>query len=198
MKTKTKFLIIAIAIFFVVLSFNGYTAFADESEELNQNITTILDGLDLSELENYLAEHQSDFLFNFGDTAREIIEYLVKGNLNVEYSSYLNELFSVLFKNVISLIPAFAHVIAIALLSAIIQSAEGGIIGKTTAKVVKIACYSLIIAVITSMLIGIVSSSLECIGTIKRQIEIISPILITLTVLSGGGGSGAIYQPSAL
>lgn len=198
MKTRKKILIIIILLILAIISVNDLCAFADQGEELNENITSILDGLDLSELDKYLEEHQSDFLFNFGDTAREIVEYLIRGNLNVDYSGYLNELFSVLFKNVISMIPAFAQVIAIALLCAIIQSAEGGIIGKTTAKVVKIACYSLIIAFITSILIGIVSSSLECIINIKKQVEIITPILVTLTVLSGGGGSGAIYQPSAL
>lgn len=198
MKAKIKLLFVFLILLLGITSLNGLTAIADEEDELNDNITSIIDGIDLSELEEYLAEHQSDFLFNFGDTAREIIEYLVKGDLGVDYSGYLNQIFSVLFKNVISLIPAFAQIIAIAILCAVIQSAEGGIIGKTTSKVVKTACYSLIIAIISSMLAGIVSSSLECIRTIKRQVEIVTPILVTLTVLSGGGGAGAIYSPSAL
>lgn len=198
MKQRAKLLFALLIVVLMILSIGGFAVAADEGEELNENITSILDGLDLSELDEYLSEHQSDFLFNFGDTAREIVEYLIKGNLDLDYSGYLNQLFSVLFKNVISLVPAFAQIIAIAILCAIVQSAEGGIIGKTTAKVVKITCYSLVIAILTSMLVGIVSSSLECIRTIKGQVEIITPILVTLTVLSGGGGSGAIYQPTAL
>lgn len=201
MKTRVKiYLIIAllVAAALVAVCASGMPAFADEGEELNENITSILNSLDLSALDEYLATHESSFLFTFGETAREIVEYLIGGNLNVDYASYLGELFSVLFNNVISLIPAFAQVVAISILCAVVSSAEGGVVSKTTSKVIKITCYSLIIAIITSMLVGIVSATLESIHNIKMQVDIITPILVTLTVLTGGSGSSAIYQPSAL
>ena len=48
------------------------------------------------------------------------------------------------------------------------------------------------------MLTGIVTNCIACVNRIKRQIEIITPILATLTVLTGGTSSAAIYQPSAI
>ncbi len=48
------------------------------------------------------------------------------------------------------------------------------------------------------MLVGIVSDCITCINNVKRQIEIITPILATLTVLTGGTSTAAIYQPSAI
>ena len=176
------------------------TVFAEDEGriELNENIIKLLDELDLSELQKYLDDNADSYLFNYGGSAREIIEYLISGNLNTNYSGYLNELFSVIFKDVINLIPAFATVTAIALLSAIMSAAEGSIIGKSTSKIVHLACYSLIILIITSMLVGIVSDCIKSIDNIKRQVEIITPVLSTLTVLTGGTGSAAIYQPSAI
>lgn len=173
-------------------------AFADDGAELNENISSILDSLDLSEIQKYLDEYGSDYVFSFGDTAKEILEYLLKGNLGVNYTDYLSELFSVLFSNVTSLIPAFAQVVAISILCAVASDSEGGIIGKTTAKVIRLACVSLILLILSSMLFGIVSSSVKCVTNVKRQVEIITPILVTLSVLTGGGEAGAIYQPSAL
>lgn len=173
-------------------------AFADDGAELNENIASILDSLDLSEIQKYLDEYGSKYVFSFGDTAKEILEYLLKGNLGVNYTDYLSELFSVLFSNVTSLIPAFAQVVAISILCAVASDSEGGIIGKTTAKVIRLACVSLILLILSSMLFGIVSSSVKCVTNIKRQVEIITPILVTLSVLTGGGEAGAIYQPSAL
>lgn len=149
-------------------------------------------------MQKYLDSDEGNYLLKFGNTAREIIEYLISGNLQTDYSGYLNELFSLIFKDVINLIPAFATVTAIALLSAIVSAAEGSILGKSTSKIVHLACYSLIILIITSMLVGIVSGCVSCINNVKRQIEIITPILTTLTVLTGGTGSAAIYQPSAI
>ncbi|MDE7379576.1 MAG: stage III sporulation protein AE [Clostridia bacterium] len=173
-------------------------AFADSGEELSENITSIIDSLDLTEIQSYLDAYGNSFIFSFGDTAKEIVTYLIKGNLGINYGSYINELFSVLFKGVTELIPAFSQVVAISILCAVSSGAEGGIIGKTTAKVIRLACMALIMLVLSSMLFGIVSSAVACIVNIKRQVEIITPMLVTLTILTGGAEAGAIYQPSAL
>lgn len=166
--------------------------------ELNENIRRLLNDLDLSELQKYLDEHGNSFIANFGDNARGIVEYLINGNAGTDYGSYLNEIGAVLFKNVKELVPAFATVTAVAVLCAVVTAAEGSILGKSTSKVMHLACYSLIILVLSSMLTGIISSCISCINNVKRQIEIITPILATLTVLTGGTGSAAIYSPSAV
>lgn len=171
---------------------------ADGRVELNENIANLLDDLDLSELQEYLDGNSGSFLAEFGGTAKEIVEYLISGNLGTDYGSYLNEIFGVVFKDVINLIPAFATVTAVALLCAVVSAAEGSILGKSTSKIVHLACYSLIILIMSSMLVSIISNCIACIRNVKRQIEIITPILATLTVLTGGTSSAAIYQPSAI
>ncbi len=193
-----KFLLILIILTLPLLIGGTVVAFADDGAELNENIASILDSLDLTEIQKYLDEYGNDYIFSFGDTAREIVEYLLNGNLGVNYTDYISELLSVLFSKVTSMIPAFAQVVAISILCAVASDSEGGIIGKTTAKVIRLACVSLILLILSSMLFGIVSSSVKCVSNIKRQVEIITPILVTLSVLTGGGEAGAIYQPSAL
>lgn len=184
----------------VILPLIHGAAFADDKgrQELNQSIEELLEDLDLSGLQEYLDGNDNGFLAGFGGTAKEIIEYLINGNLGADYGGYLNEIFNIVFKDVINLIPAFATVAAVALLCAVVSAAEGSVIGKSTSKVVHLACYSLIILVISSMLTGIISSCIGCINNVRRQIEIITPVLATLTVLTGGTSSAAIYQPSAI
>ena len=177
----------------------GISAYAEDGrEELSENIANLLNDLDLSELQQYLDQNGDSYLFHFGNTAQEIVEYLINGNLGSEYGGFLNELFSIIFKDVINLVPAFATVTAVALLSAVVSAAEGSILGKSSAKIVHLACYSLIILILSSMLIGVVGGCTDCIDNVKKQIEIITPILATLTVLTGGTSSAAIYQPSAV
>ena len=177
----------------------GISAYAEDGrEELSENIANLLNDLDLSELQQYLDQNGDSYLFNFGNTAKEIVEYLINGNLGSEYGGFLNELFSIIFKDVINLVPAFATVTAVALLSAVVSAAEGSILGKSSAKIVHLACYSLILLILSSMLIGVVGGCTDCIDNVKKQIEIITPILATLTVLTGGTSSAAIYQPSAV
>ena len=199
MKKKVTLLVVLIITIISIFALSGISAYAEEEErELNENIYKLLEDLDLKELQEYLDENKDSYLLKFGNTAAEIVEYLIHGNLNIDYGGYLNELISILFKNVISLIPAFATVVAIALLSAIVSSAEGNILGKSTSKIVHLACYALIILIITSMLVGVIADCIVSINRIRKQIEIITPILATLTVLTGGTSSAAIYQPSAI
>lgn len=200
MKKRLILLIILAAGLIALIFTGGMAAFADDTglEDINQNISDLLNDLDLSELQKYLDENTDSYLLKFGSTAGEIVEYLIHGNLGTDYGGYLSELFSIIFKNIIALIPAFAEITAVALLSAIVSSAEGNILGKSTSKIVHLACYSLIILILASMLTGIVTNCIACVNRIKRQIEIITPILATLTVLTGGTSSAAIYQPSAI
>lgn len=200
MKKRLILLIILAAGLIALILTGGIAAFADDTglEDINQNISDLLNDLDLSELQKYLDENTDSYLLKFGSTAGEIVEYLIHGNLSTDYGGYLSELFSIIFKNIIALIPAFAEITAVALLSAIVSSAEGNILGKSTSKIVHLACYSLIILILASMLTGIVTNCITCVNRIKRQIEIITPILATLTVLTGGTSSAAIYQPSAI
>ncbi len=200
MKKRLILLIILAAGLIALILTGGIAAFADDTglEDINQNISDLLKDLDLSELQKYLDENTDSYLLKLGSTAGEIVEYLIHGNLGTDYGGYLSELFSIIFKNIIALIPAFAEITAVALLSAIVSSAEGNILGKSTSKIVHLACYSLIILILASMLTGIVTNCIACVNRIKRQIEIITPILATLTVLTGGTSSAAIYQPSAI
>ncbi len=201
---RRRWVLIAVVACFLLFIFAipSFAAGAEESndgeQELTQNIEDVLEGLDLSELQKYLDENSDSYLFNFGDNAEEIIRYLINGNIGTDYGSYISEILSVVFSDVVSLLPAFAEVVAIALLCAIFSGAEGSVLGKSTSRVVKLACYSLIVVIVSTALVEVVSECIGCVTALKQQMEIITPLLITLTVLTGGTGSAAIYQPSAV
>ena len=201
---RRRWVLIAVVACFLLFIFAipSFAAGAEESndgeQELTQNIEDVLEGLDLSELQKYLDENSDSYLFNFGDNAEEIIRYLINGNIGTDYGSYITEILSVVFSDVVSLLPAFAEVVAIALLCAIFSGAEGSVLGKSTSRVVKLACYSLIVVIVSTALVEVVSECIGCVTALKQQMEIITPLLITLTVLTGGTGSAAIYQPSAV
>lgn len=177
----------------------GY-AFAAQSdgEELTDNIQSIIEGLDLEELQNYLDEYSGGILSSYGSNAAEVIEYLLSGDLGMNYSEYLGQLFSKIFDGVVSLVPVFAQIVAISILCSLCSGAEDGLLKKTTASTVRLACMSLIILILSAVIVGIMAETVESIENLKRQVEIIAPILITLTVLTGGSATGAVFQPTAI
>lgn len=186
------------AVFLIPVARYAFADEGNEQEELNQYISDLLGELDLNELDRYLTENSQEFLSGFGNNAKEILEYVIEGNLNVDYGSYIKDLFSVIFKDALSLIPAFTEIVAIAVISAVATSAMEGVISKSTGKIIRLVCYSVIVLIISSLLTGVVTQCISCISAIQKQIEIIAPLLITLTVLTGGNSSAAIYQPSAV
>ncbi len=186
-------------LFLPVLIGGGLIAFAaDGGAELNENINSILDGLDLNELQKYLDEYGNEYVFSFSKSARELVGVLLNGDLGVNYTEYLKKIFASLFSGVTDLLPAFSQVVAVTILCAVSTDAEGGIISKHTAKIIRLACISIVLLILTSMLVGVVASTVGCVTSIKKQVDIITPILITLTVLTGGSDSGAIYTPCAM
>lgn len=172
--------------------------YADDGTELTDNITSLLDGLDLSALEEYLKNYGSDYAYSFGNSAREIVEYLINGNLNVNYAVYIRNILSAVFSGATGLLPAFSQIVAIIILCALCTDSENGLLSKTTARSIRLACTAAILLILASVLTGLVSATLSCIKNIKNQVEIITPILITLTVLTGGSEAGAIYRPCAM
>ncbi len=188
------------AIVFLISLFNCCTVFAEQSdgEQLTDNIQSIIDGLDLEELQSYLDEYAGDILSSYGSNAKEVIEYLVKGDLGVNYSDYIGQLLSKIFDGVVSLVPVFAQIVAISILCSLCSGAEDGLLKKTTANTVRLACMSLIILILSSVIVGIMADTVESVERLRRQVEIIAPILITLTVLTGGSSAGAIFQPTAI
>ena len=80
---------------------------ADEGADLNENISSVIDSLDLTEIQKYLDEYGNDYIFSFGDTAKEIVSYLVNGNLGVNYSDYITELLSAKRLQKLYVLPAF-------------------------------------------------------------------------------------------
>ena len=150
MKGKSKWRVAALAataavlvlMFFAFVPAGVAQAAEEQSgeEQLSQNIEEVLDGLDLSALQKYLDEHSESYRFNFGDNAGEIVRYLINGNAGVDYGGYINELLSVVFSDVIGLLPAFAEAVAVGLLCTVFAGADG-MLGKSTSRVVKLACY---------------------------------------------------------
>ncbi len=177
-------------------------AFADASQDnleaINKNISELLSKLDLSELDEYISKYQGEELKNYGNNASEIIEYLINGNLSTDYSQYISGLLKTLFCDALSFIPVFAQITVISILSAIVANAEGSLLSNATVKIVKLVCTAVVILLLATVLVGVIEECTECLNNIKSQIEIISPILITLTTLTGGMGTAAIYQPSAI
>ena len=161
-------LLIVFALVLVSAAFGNVTASAESADdealaELEANIQTLVDSLDLEELQAYL-DSFSDF----------------KGiSLKAQ-----------------TLLPAFAVILAVAVLCGILNSVRSGFLDSSMSEIVNFVGYLSIGAIVLACLLTVLKTAFAALGQMQRQMELVFPLLLTLMAGSGGTVSAAVYRPA--
>lgn len=164
---------------------------SDGKEELNQSILEQIGELDLEALQEYI-----DSLGSFSDknVGERIWEY-IQGD-QFDYGSFAGQMLNVLFADVREMLPAFACICAIALLCGILSSVKSNFADQTSADMIFLISYAAALIPVLSVLTECFSKAGESITSMREQMQIVYPLLLTLMAAGGGSVSAAIYQPA--
>lgn len=159
--------------------------------ELNENIQDQIEHLDLQALQEYL-----DSLGKFNDQSvgERLLEY-IQGN-EFDYSQFWSEIATVLFKKVTEILPSFACISAITLLSGLVSSLKSGSTGKTSTEMIFLITYAAALIPLVGVLTECIKESVESVSQMQKQMEIVYPIMLTLMATSGGTLSAAVCRPA--
>ena len=170
----------------------GGEAETEAEEELQENISDLLDELDLKELQEYL-----DTLTEFhGISLKDKLKGLIDGDLSLDYGSLLETILHTFSDELFVLLPAFAIILAASLLCGIMNSAKSGFLHSTMSDIIGFVAYLAVGAVVLSCLVSVLSSCFSAMTALGRQMELVYPVLLTLMAASGGNVSAAIYRPA--
>lgn len=160
-------------------------------EELNKSIQELLDGLDLSQLQEYV-----DSLDNFTDesVAKRLTAYIAGEEF--DYKNFGDDILRVLFEKVRQVLPAFTCITAIALLSGLISTLRSGNLGTTSAEMIFMISYIASLIPIITVLTECFQSSFQCVSSMQQQMNIVFPIMLTLMATSGGSISASVCRPA--
>ena len=160
-------------------------------EQLNENIYKLLEELDLQALQEYV-----NSLENFDDesVAERLILY-IKGD-SFDYENFGRELGAVLFQDVTMVLPSFACIAAIALLSGLISSLRSGSAGKTSADMIYLISYIAALIPLIGVLTECFTQAADSVNAMQKQMHLTFPLLLTLMATSGGALSVAICRPA--
>ena len=162
-----------------------------ENLQLEEMINGQLDKLDLEELQKYI-----DSLGDFSDKPiRERIMAYIQGG-EFDYKSFLESRSEVFFKQISDLLPAFACIMAVALLSGIIISLKSSSVGQTSSEMTFIITYAAALIPLFGVLIGVFRVSLGAISSMRKQMQLIYPLMLTLMAASGGTISVSVCRPA--
>ena len=161
-------------------------------EELREEVRKLLEALDTEELEAYLETLPQ---YEAG-SIKEALESIVTGDFSLDYASLWQSVLALVWEEGKVILPAFAVIIAVALLSGILNSIRGSFLRDSMAEIIHFAAYLCVGAALLSVLISVLQAGFSAIESMQRQMEIIYPILLTLMAASGGAVSAGIYRPA--
>ena len=188
---KTLSIMVMLLLIFLYVSLPINVVSADTLEE---TISKELQGLDLEALENF---------YNGLDKGESVDFYtLIYGFINGTYSLNYNDLSGVikdmLLYNVKSIIPSLISVVIIAIVFSLTENLKGQKLNSSVKNTIRISCVLAVLIVVITKVRGLFQSVKIVIENMAIFSEIMSPIMISLIVASGGNVSASIYSPSVV
>ena len=160
-------------------------------EELEENIREQINKLDLDALQEYV-----DSLGNYTDedVGERLLAY-IKGT-EFDYLDFAEGLLRVFLSKVLDVLPAFACIAAISLLSGLLSMIKSGTNASTSSEMMFLITYAASLIPLISILIECFSSCQAGLSSMSRQMQIIFPIMLTLLSASGSSVSASVCRPA--
>ena len=191
---KILFFLLSITSFLLLKSIspNFITVKADA---LSDNILEQLQNIDVSKLESFFNEltlkpDNIDFF--------ECFYNILNGQYDIGFDSVLEYVVQIFFNNVFKCLPTFISIIAISIFCGIIQSFKSTILGEGVCDIIFLACFLSIVILVLAEFSSILLEAKNTIKNIAKLCEIMSPIILTLMLASGGNVSATIYKPAVV
>ncbi len=166
------------------------------NEDLGEEIEGQLEDLDFSSLDKILAGFTSGQLAIFGGSSfLQKIQKLIAGDFDNGKSLWTN-LASIFLDNFLGLIPIISLIIAIAILGNMLQGLKPSSNGKSISNLIQFVTFGFIVILVLTIITKMISMTTGTILSIKSQMDVVFPILLTFLTAIGGTVSVTVYQPA--
>ncbi|MBQ0017322.1 MAG: stage III sporulation protein AE [Clostridiales bacterium] len=193
-------ILLVFACFLIVYNNVKPNVFADNKVNDNYDIQSSIDeqlkDLDMTEYEdlvNNLSNAEKN-IFN-SDSFIDKVKKLISGEAQVNFSSLFAQVLSVFSTDLLSVLPLIASIIGVGLLSSVITQTSYTK-SSTVSDIVHFVCYGFIITVVFASITEVISITSSTLSSLKSQMEIGFPILLTLMTALGSTVSVSVYQPA--
>lgn len=166
------------------------------SDSVEDTVDGLLDKLDTVAFEEYYSKFSDEQKNLAGfQTVKAFVKYLTEYGVSSDaFRSFFDYVAKSALGGVTSMLPSFASVLIISVLSAILGGLTSSL-KKETSEVVCITLYIAAVLTVMNALVPIVLSTEKTISDVKTLSTAVFPLLLTLTTALGGTVSAGIFQP---
>ncbi len=176
-------------------------AYAQEETEqspqqnLEESVYDRLSNIDLSNFEDILNNLSPESLNIFGKNSFfQKVNSILSGDVGDNFGSFLLCILDLFFGNIVKYIPIICVIIGIAILGTLISGLKTE--ESNINSIVNFVCFSLIVVLISVQCVGLLNEVSACISSLKVQMDLLFPLLLTLLAGAGGVSSAGIFQAS--
>ena len=160
------------------------------ANELTESIQNQLEEIDLSGLLDYQDK------INFDINIIEKIKDMLNGKYDVDYASFGDYIINVIFAKIKELLPSIISIAVIVILFSIVNSVKSSFASEGISEIIFYVCFGAIAIIVISQIISIGEEIKNTIKNLSILCQIMSPIILSLMIASGGSVSATIYSPA--
>ena len=161
------------------------------SDSLQENMQEQLDNLDLAALEKYLRSIDG---LSEDSIVEQILAY-VKG-AKFDFSDFGKVILEAFLSKTSRLLPSFAVIAAITLLAGVISTLKSNVNGQTSTEMIFLITYAAALIPLLAILIECFQETAKGVGQMRKQMQLVYPLMLTLMAASGGTVSAAVCRPA--
>lgn len=174
-----------------------YAVQDDIAKQLEKVLNEQLGYLDLKNMEEIIKNLSQEGKAIFGSaSALDKLQSILNGDFKLLGKDALQAFLNLFFQSFITLIPLMASVVAVGILSGMLNHVRSGTTGKNLGDVIQFVCYGMVLVLIVSSVYKLLEQTGKTLAILKGQIDAIFPILLTLLTAVGGNVSVSVYQPA--
>ena len=188
----------------IILLFIGLLFFCDNgqlvhAQDNNSVISNDEINDDLEGLYYYISTMKSNFeLINDLDPVSYIKNYISTGKGNLSFSKICDAAFSLLFKEVKTVLSMCIIIVVIGIICSLIKNLQSAFSSESISEIAFYACYALMIIVLTRTFIISLDLAKDIITQISGFMSKLLPILVVMLGVAGGFTESATMDPIVL
>ena len=167
----------------------------DITDDLSDEIDSQLDLLDndFDDILNELGETEKSIFKSEGFF--EKIKKIINGKEAVSFVEIITLLGSILVDNLGGIVPLLALICEVAIVGSLLLKLRGKSLNKPLGDIIHFACFAIIVVTVLTFVLQLIKLTSNTLLSLKSQMEISFPILLTLMAGLGASASVSIYQP---
>ena len=163
----------------------------DTQGVLDETVKEQLENLDLEDLQLYLISLEKNENISIIDR----LWAYIKGE-GLDYQSFGKELVWIFFSKTKEILPAFACIMAVALLTGLVSMLQEGQSKETATGMVRLIAYTAALIPLISVLAECVHTTVNGIKSMQTQMGIVYPLMMTLMSACGSSLTVAVCKPA--